>query len=181
MTKLQYFASILAAALLYTACIENAQSKNAIMANTVEKIAPTGPSKLALVKLEMSAFQAWKAKDAQFWDAFLSDKFVGWGSFGRLGKASAKMEYTGADCEINSYALSNEQVSALGKSAALITYKETVSGTCGGQMIPDNSWVAGNGQNVGPIWGTSIYAKDGGTWKWTFGINLPARRQGRPD
>jgi hypothetical protein len=27
---------------------------------------------------------------------------------------------------------------------------------------------------VGPIWGTSVYVKDGNLWKWVFGINVPA-------
>ena len=31
---------------------------------------------------------------------------------------------------------------------------------------------------MGTIWGTSIYSKDGNTWKWTFGINLPAPSEG---
>ena len=34
------------------------------------------------------------------------------------------------------------------------------------------------GQVVGPIWGTSVYVKDGDTWKWAFGINTPARNNG---
>jgi hypothetical protein len=95
------------------------------------------------VTLEKSAYAAWKSKDAKFWDTFLSDKFVGWGTSGKLDKVSAKKKYTGADCEIKSYALSEERVSPRGKLAALITYKATVDGTCGGQKIPANSWRQG--------------------------------------
>ncbi len=71
--------------------------------------------------LEKSAYAAWKSKDAKFWDTFLSDKFVGWGRSGRLDKVSAKKEYTGADCKIKSYALSEERVSppTQGRSATL--------------------------------------------------------------
>jgi hypothetical protein len=65
-----------------------------------------------------------QAIDTKFWVTFLSDKFVGWGSFGKLDKASATKEYTGTDCEIKSYALSDEQLSSLDKDAALITYKQ---------------------------------------------------------
>jgi hypothetical protein len=49
-----------------------------------------GPSKLALVTLEKSAYAAWRSKDAKFWDTFLSDKFVGWGTSGKLDKASVQ-------------------------------------------------------------------------------------------
>jgi hypothetical protein len=304
-----------AAALVLTACSGNAPANNGNAASTAAKTAPAAPTKDALVTLEKSAYEAWKSKDSKFWDTFLSDKFVGYGSTGKLDKALATKEYTGADCEIKSYALSDEQMSLLGNDAALITYKTTVDGTCGGQKLPANTWAAsvyvGNGdrwqavfhaeaavvgptaapakpvarteapkedqpkpanrdagtdamlavektvweawkehdakkigdltasnisfinifgtylatkadalknwsgtgcdvksvgvtdatgtmlsptvgiltfkgaadgtcygQKVGPIWGTSVYVKDGNVWKWTFGINVPARREG---
>jgi hypothetical protein len=47
---------------------------------------------------------------------FLADNFVGWGPSGRLDKASATKEYTGADCAIKSDALSDEQMRSLGQS-----------------------------------------------------------------
>src|SRR5271169_4038331 len=103
-----------AAALVFAACAGNVPANYANAANTPEKTAPAAPTKDALVTLETSAYEAWKSKDAKFWDTFLSDKFVGWGSFGRLDKASAAREYTGADCEIKSYALSNDKMSSLG-------------------------------------------------------------------
>jgi ketosteroid isomerase-like protein len=128
----------------------------AAVAALVFTAASAGPTKVALLALETSAYEAWKSKDAKFWSAFLSNKFVGWGSLGRLDKASAIKEYIGADCEIKSYALSDERVSPLGKDAALITHKATVDGTCGGQKVPANRWAA------------SIYVREGGKWKGAF-------------
>src|SRR5260370_18135308 len=156
MAKVKYFVLAAAAALVYTASARDALANNANATNTAEKTAQAGPTKVALVTLEKSAYAAWKSKDAKFWDTFLSDKFVGWGSSGRLDKASATKEFTGADCAIKSYALSDEQMNPLGKAAALITYKITVDGTCGGQEVPANSWAA------------SAYVRDGGKWKGTF-------------
>jgi hypothetical protein len=78
------------------------------------------------------------------------------GSFGTLDKASATKEYTGTDCEIKSSALSDEQLSSLGKDAVLITYKATVGGTCSGQHLPTNSRAA------------AIYVRDDGKWKRAF-------------
>ena len=139
----------------------NAPSNNANAANTAEKTARAAPTKDALVTLEKSAYEARKSKDAKFWDTFLSDKFVGYGSSGKLDKASATKEYTGADCEIKSYGLSDEQMKPLGNDAALITYKTTVDGTCGGQKVPANSWAAG------------IYVRDGDKWKGAFHAEAP--------
>ena len=156
MAKVKYFVLAAAAALVYTASAKDALANNANAAKTAEKTAQAEPTKVALLTIEKSAYAAWKSKDAKFWDTFLSDKFVGWGSSGRLDKASATKEFTGADCAIKSYALSDEQMSPLGKGAALITYKITVDGTCGGQEVPANSWAA------------SVYVREGNKWKGAF-------------
>jgi len=52
-----------------------------------------------------------------FWDTFLSDKFVGYCSSGKLDKASAIQEFRGLGCEIKSYDLSNERMKPLGNDA----------------------------------------------------------------
>jgi hypothetical protein len=116
MTKSKYFVLTAAAALVFTACA----------GNTNTKPAPAAPTRDALVTLERSAYEAWKVKDAKFWDTFLSDNFVGYGSSGKLDKTSATKAYTGAGCEIKSYALSDEQMKPLGNDAALLTHKIVV-------------------------------------------------------
>jgi ketosteroid isomerase-like protein len=161
MAKIKCFILTAIAALVFTVCGGNALANNANAANTAERTAPTGPTKVTLVTLEKSAYEAWKSKDAKFWDTFLSDKFVGWGSSGKLDKASATKEYTGADCEIKRFALSGEQMKPLGQNAALITHKTTVDGTCSGQKVAVNSWVA------------SVYVRDGDTWKGIFHAEAP--------
>ncbi|MEO7659654.1 MAG: nuclear transport factor 2 family protein, partial [Pyrinomonadaceae bacterium] len=159
MIKFKHSVLAATAAFLLTACgapAGNAPGNNANAANTAAKPAAAAPTKEALMTLEKSAYEAWKTKDAKFWDTFLSDNFVGYGSSGKLDKASATREYTGADCEIKSYALSDEQMRSLGNDAALITYKTTVDGTWGGQKVPANSWAAG------------VYVRDGDKWKGAF-------------
>src|SRR4029077_664000 len=156
MAKIVHFGLTAAAAFILATCGGNVLASNTNADDTLEKTASARPTKVALLALEKSAYEAWKSKDAEFWVTFLSDKFVGWGSFGKLDKASATKEYTGADCEIKSYALSDEQLSLLGKDAALITYKATVDGTCGGQQLPTNSRAA------------AIYTRDDGKWKRAF-------------
>jgi ketosteroid isomerase-like protein len=142
MPEFNYSVLAAAAALVLTAGAANALTNDA-------------RTKAAVVTLEKSAYDAWKSKDAKFWEAFLSAKFVGWGS-SRLDKASATKEYTGADCDIKSYALSDEQISPLGENVALITHKTAVDGTCGGQKIPAMNWTA------------SVYVRDGDKWKAIF-------------
>jgi hypothetical protein len=168
MSKIKY----LAIALVFTACTGNATLNNANAPDTAEKKASAAPAKDALVTLEKSAYEAWKSKDAKFWSTFLSEKFVGYGSSGKLDKASARQEYIGAGCEIKSYDLSAEQMRLLGKGAALITDKRTVDGTCGGQKVPANSWAA------------SVYVREGDQWKGAFhaesAIVDPTAAAGKP-
>ena len=161
MAKIKYFVFTVTAGLVFAAWAGNSSANNANAANTAAKAAPVAPAKDALVTLEKSAYEAWKSKDAKFWDTFLSDKFVGYGSSGRLDKASATNEYTGADCEIKSYALSDEHMRPLGNDAALLTHKTTVDGTCGGQRVPAN------------IRAASIFVRDGDTWKGAFHAEAP--------
>ena len=157
MAKIVHFGLTAAAAFILATCGGNVLANNANADDIPEGAASAGPTKVALITLEKSAYEAWKSKDAKFWDTFLSDKFIGWGSFGKRDKASATKEYTGTDCEIKSYALSDEQLSSLGKDAALITYKKaTVNGTCGGQQLPTSSRAA------------AIYVRDDGKWKRAF-------------
>ncbi|HEY2823001.1 MAG TPA: nuclear transport factor 2 family protein [Candidatus Acidoferrum sp.] len=156
MAKIVRFGLAAAAAFIFATCGGNALANNTNADDTPERTDSDVSTKAAFVKLENSAYQAWKSKDAKFWATFLSDKFVGWGSSGRLDKTSATKEYTGTVCEIESYALSDELVSWLGKDAALITYKATVNGTCSGQHLPTDSRAA------------AIYVRDDGKWKRAF-------------
>ena len=161
MGKSKNFIFTAAAALVFSACFGNSRAGNANAANTAEKTARAAPTMDALVTLETSAYEAWKSKDAKFWDTFLSDKFVGYGSSGKLDKASATKEYAGADCEIKSYALSDEQMKLLGHRVALITYQTSVDGSCGGKKLPANSWAA------------SVYVRNGDQWKGVFHAESP--------
>ena len=156
MVHVSSFALAVVALFLCTACAEDALANSAHSAESAEQTAPAGPPEDVLVALERRAYAAWKSKDVKFWDRFLADNFVGWGRSGKLNKVSAKKEYSGADCDIKSYALSEERVSPRGQRAALITYKAGVDGSCGGHKIPANSWVA------------SVYVRDGGQWKAVF-------------
>lgn len=161
MNTTKYFCLAALTALVFSAGASNALAAASNAPNATAKPTPTAPTKDAMVTLEKSSYEAWKRKDFQFWDTFFSDAFVGYGSFGKLDKASATKEIIAADCEIKSYTLSDEQVRQFGDDAALITYKSTVDGTCGGQQHPTESWAA------------SVYVRDGDNWKAAFHAEAP--------
>ncbi|HUF03010.1 MAG TPA: nuclear transport factor 2 family protein [Aridibacter sp.] len=164
MNKIKYFVLTVAAACLFAACVAQDGNAPANTENANTNAAETSaaaPTKEALMTLEKSAYEAWKNKDAKFWDTFLADNFVGYGQSGKLDKASATKEYTGAECDVKSYELSDGTMTPLGNDAAFITYKTTVDGTCGGQKIPANSWAVG------------VYVRDGEEWKGAFHAEAP--------
>ena len=162
MTKFKYLVLTATAAFVFAAGVApagNAQSNAAKVA--AANPAAAAPTKESLMALEKSSFEAWRNKDAKFWKTFLSDKFVGYGSEGKLNKASATKEFTGADCEIKSFALFDDKMTLVGNDAALLTFKATVDGTCGGQKLPANSMAA------------SVFVRDGANWKAAFYAEAP--------
>lgn len=106
--------------------------------------------------LEEQSYRAWQSKDTRFWPTFLSEKFVSWGSSGRIDKAAARRELSGTNCSIVSYQISDPQVSRLTPEAAVITHKTTVDGSCGGSPLPHTSWTA------------TAYVLEGTQWKAAF-------------
>jgi hypothetical protein len=164
MTNFKYFVLTVAAACLFTACpapdANTSANNENTNANTAESTA-AAPTKEALMTLEKSAYEAWKNKDAKFWDTFLTDKFVGYGQTGKLDKASASKEYAGENCDVKSFEFSDESMTPLGTDAAFITYKVSVDGTCAGQKLPASSWAVG------------VYVREGDNWNGLFHAEAP--------
>jgi hypothetical protein len=157
MSNTQYAIYAAAVALVFAANTAPAETAQATKATTAAaKPAAAAPTLEALMTLEKNSYEAWRTKDAKFWNTYLWNKFVGYGSSGKLNKASATKEYTSPDCIIKSYALSDAQIKQLGNNAALITYKNTIDGACSGQKLPGVTWAA------------SVYVRDGDTWKAAF-------------
>ena len=165
MKSIKYFVLTVSAAILLTACpapdantSANADNSNA---NAAEPAA-AAPTKEALMALEKGAWEAWKNKDAKFWDTFLTDNFVGYGQTSKLDKAAAVKEYAGADCDVKSIEFSDDTMTALGPDAAFVTYKVTVDGTCAGQKVPATQWAVG------------LFVRDGDAWKGAFHADAAA-------
>jgi len=106
--------------------------------------------------LEERSYVAWKSSDAKFFRTFLSDKFVGWGPSGRLDKSAAERVLSGVGCHIDSYRLTDNQVSQLTPNAAVLTHKTEVNGACGGEQLAPASYTA------------TVYVREAGQWKAAF-------------
>ena len=117
----------------------------------------------ALVSAEKAVWEAWKDHDGKRIEELTAKDISFINIFGTFfpTKADAIKDWSATGCEVKSVSVSDGVSTMFSPTVGLLTFKGGADGTC-------------FGQKVGPIWGTSIYIKEGDTWKWTFGINLPA-------
>lgn len=164
MKTIQQFAVYIFAAVVLAACTPPASntpsnaSANAANANAnVAAAKPAAPTVEALTALETKANEAWKNKDAKFWDAFLADNFVGVAPDGkRYGKADVAKMMADDKCEVKSYSFSDQHVTPVGADAAVITMKVTSDYTCNGKPGPS------------PAISASVYERSGNDWKGAY-------------
>lgn len=135
--------SMLSIAMLLSAISLQAQSKDAI-----EKTLQTK---------EQAGWQAWKAKDSNFFGEILPDNSVNIaGGMMDSGKSNIIKGMASANCEVASFSLSDFAYMWLDKHTVLMTYKANQDGTCGGTKIPAK------------VIASSIWQKQGGKWVSPF-------------
>ncbi len=145
---------------------EEPKKDDKMAANSASGAAPakaTGDANTdALLKVELAVWEAWKAKDAKkLEDLTAKDlSFVDIFGHGTFGKADTIKDWTEAKCEIKSVSVTDGVASAISPTVEILTHRGTADGTC-------------YGQNVGAVYGTSVYVKDGGAWKLAFTMNMP--------
>jgi len=120
-----------------------------------------------MLELEGAVWEAWRAHDAKKLSDLTARDISFINIFGvyLATKTDAMQDWSGTYCEVKSVSLTDAAGTMLSPTVSILTFKAGADGTC-------------YGQKVGPVWGTSVYVKYGDVWKWTFGINLPARREG---
>ena len=105
----------------------------------------------SLIATERKLWEAWKNKDAKPFKATLAADSVMIGDTGVANKATTIQAITSPDCSVKSYSLSDFKLSMASPSVAVLTYKATVDGTCGGTALP-------------AVWSSSVYVNRGGKW-----------------
>jgi ketosteroid isomerase-like protein len=120
-----------------------------------------------MLAIERAVWEAWREHDAKkIADLTARDiSFINIFGMYLATKADALKNWSGAGCDVKSVGVTDAVGTMLSPTVGILTFKGTADGTC-------------YGRKVGPIWGTSVYVKDGDQWKWNFGINLPARPEG---
>ncbi|MEO7659653.1 MAG: nuclear transport factor 2 family protein, partial [Pyrinomonadaceae bacterium] len=116
----------------------------------------------ALFAVETKAWDAWKSKDAKGLDDFAAKNMVslsptdGWTS-----RDVTLKRWTDGTCDIKSVSLTDPTSVALDSNNALLLFKSTVDGKCGGENVPAEL-------------GATLYTKEDGVWKALMTFGTPA-------
>jgi ketosteroid isomerase-like protein len=144
----------------------NANSNAAAGSNSNTGSSSTGDAALtdALMVVEKKGWEGWKAKDAKALDEVTTggSSFVFVDPMGQasVGKDAAMKTWADPSCSVSNVALSDGKGYSLAKDAAILVYKGTATGTCGGMKLE-------------PIWGTTVFVKEGEAWKAAYIFEQP--------
>lgn len=122
------------------------------------------PSTDAMMAIEKSVWEAWKARDAKKLEELTAKDIAFVDIFGNVTstKAETIKFWTEHKCDIKRVSVTDDIGTSLSPTVGILTFKGTADGTCYGQKLG------------GPIYGTSVYVKNGDAWKLAFTLNHPA-------
>ena len=122
------------------------------------------PNTDAIMEVEKSVWEAWKSSDAEKLDDLTNKDLSFVDIFGNVTstKADTIKLWTEHRCKVNSVSVTNGVGTSISTAVSILTFKGTADGTCYGQKLG------------GPIYGTSIYVKNGNAWKLAFTLNSPS-------
>ncbi len=119
------------------------------------------PAADALMATEGSVWEAWKAADAAKLEELTNKDLSFVDIFGNVTstKPDTIKLWSEHKCDVRSVSVSDGVQRPLSPTVSILTFKGTAEGTCYGQEMG------------GPIYGTSLYVKNGDTWKLAFTMN----------
>ena len=124
-------------------------------------------SKAAILKKlsanENALWNAWKNKDPKPFQMWLSADSVMVGDTGVGTKKDVTEMMASMPCEVKSFTLSDWKLTMVDSDAALISYKGTQDGTCGGTALPS------------AVWASSLWVNRKGKWLAAFHQESPAK------
>ncbi len=114
-----------------------------------------------MMAVEQNVWEAWKAKDAKRIEELTTADLSFQNIFGEFfaNKADTIKNWTSA-CDIKSVSVTDGSGALLSPSVGILNRTGRAEGTCNGQKLPPV-----------PIYGTSVFVKDGASWKLAFSLN----------
>jgi ketosteroid isomerase-like protein len=123
---------------------------------------PAAPTAAAMLEMDKKAFEAWKNKDAKWFEENTADNFTMQDMDGKIvNKAESIKMIAGHNCVVNSYSLSDEKLTMIGNDTAVLTYKADADSTCGGEKQPT------------PVTAATAVVRSGDRWKAVWHNEVP--------
>lgn len=120
-----------------------------------------------LVHTEFGFYEAWKAKNTEYFRTHIPENGVFWGEDGTFSRVEEIEEQQAAakNCTVEGYSLSDFGVLPLSTGAYLLTYKAEQYATCGGLKVPVH------------MNGSSVYIFKQGHWQAIYRAEVPMKNQ----
>ena len=120
------------------------------------------PSTAAMMAIEKSVWEAWKAKNAAKLEELTAKDLSFQNIFGTFfaNKADTIKDWTSKKCDIKSVSVTDGVGTLLSPTVGILNRKGTAGGTCDGQKLASVT-----------LYGTSVFVKDGDSWKLAFSLN----------
>lgn len=134
----------------------NPASKPATLANADDELTKT------LSEMENKWWEEWKAKKTNYFEEATSSDFVMLSAAGRRDKPTSLKESKETPCEVKSFNLEGFKAKEIAENVAVLTYFATQDAKCGEDAVADK------------VFSSSIFVKDGDTWKGAFYTETPA-------
>lgn len=113
-----------------------------------------------LIALEKAGWEAWKNKDAAWFQANTTEECLLINSEGISDKTQV-IKSTSTDCEVNRFSLDNFKFVMLNENTALLVYTAMQDAVCNEKKIPSS------------IRASVAYVKRGGKWLESFYMETP--------
>lgn len=122
----------------------------------------TDLSTAAMMAIEKSVWEAGKAKDAAKLEDLTTKDLSFQNIFGTFfaNKADTIKDWTSKRCDIRSVSVTDGVGTLLSPTVGILSRKGTAEGTCDGQKLTSVL-----------LYGTSVFVKDGDSWKLAFSLN----------
>jgi len=123
---------------------------------------PNAALAATLIEREKFIWDAWKNHDKVKIEEFVTPSASAVGMMGdRLAAKADIVKSWTEPCDVKDIKISNEHAVEISPGVALFLYKGTAGGKCGEMTIM-------------PQWATTVYVKEGDTWKGAFFVAAPA-------
>ena len=150
------FSLFTVAALALASCAPPTNTTTNTNTNTNTAPKAAAPTADSLMALENKAWEAYKNKDAKFFEGFLAENLISGSGEGSMPRAEAVKMITGHNDEVKSFTLSDPKVTPVGADAAVLTYKGTIEGTQNGKPLPS------------PVTVATVFVRSGSEWKAVY-------------